>query len=72
MVTKQAPHQASKTEYNRETQIELTEDWIRLLEKLSSEYHERLIKADYMGHLVAIDTFLVDTLKGTGRFIFRR
>jgi len=54
-------------EHHRETQIELTENQIRLLEKFSPEYRERHIQADYTGHLVAMDTFLVGTLKGIGR-----
>lgn len=54
-------------EYHRETQMDLTEDQVRLLEKFSPEYRERHIQADFTGHLVAIDTFLVGTLKGIGR-----
>jgi len=51
----------------RETKIELTESQIRLLEKFSPEYRERHIQADFSGQLVAMDTFLVGTLKGIGR-----
>ena len=52
---------------HRERQIELTERQIALLEKFSPEYRERHIQADYTGHLVAMDTFMVGTLKGIGR-----
>jgi transposase InsO family protein len=54
-------------QHHRETQIELTESQIRLLEKFSPEYRERHIQADFSGQLVAMDTFLVGTLKGIGR-----
>ncbi|HOT47115.1 MAG TPA: IS481 family transposase [Spirochaetota bacterium] len=54
-------------EHQRDTQIELTEEQVRLLEKFSPEYRERHIQADFTGHLVAMDAFLVGTLKGIGR-----
>ncbi len=54
-------------EYHRETKIELTDNQIRLLERFNPEYRERHIQADYTGDLVAMDTFLVGTLKGIGR-----
>lgn len=54
-------------QHHRETQFELSGEQVRLLEKFSPEYRERHIQADYTGHLVAMDTFLVGTLKGIGR-----
>ena len=54
-------------QHHRETQFELTENQVRLLEKFSPEYRERHVQADYTGQLVAMDTFLVGTLKGIGR-----
>ena len=45
----------------------LTEQHIALLEKFSPEFRERHIKADFTGELVAMDTFMVGTLKGIGR-----
>jgi len=53
--------------HHRETRIELTETQIQLLERFSPEYRERHIEADFTGHLVAMDTFMVGTLKGIGR-----
>jgi transposase InsO family protein len=47
--------------------IELTEKHIQLLERFDPEFRERHIKADYTGQLVAIDTFMVGTLKGVGK-----
>ena len=47
--------------------IQLTEQHIALLEKFSPEFRERHIKADFTGELVAMDTFMVGTLKGIGR-----
>ena len=47
--------------------IQLTEQHITLLEKFSPEFRERHIKADFTGELVAMDTFMVGTLKGIGR-----
>ena len=38
-----------------------------LLEKFSPEFRERHIEANFTGDLVAVDTFLVGTLKGVGR-----
>lgn len=54
-------------QHHRETSFELSEEQVRLLEKFSPEYRERHIQADYTGQLVAMDTFLVGTLKGIGR-----
>ena len=47
--------------------IELSEDQIRLLERFSPEFRERHIETRFTGDLVAVDTFLVGTLKGVGR-----
>lgn len=54
-------------QHHRETRIELNENQIRLLERFNPEYRERHIQADYTGQLVAMDTFMVGTLKGIGR-----
>ena len=51
----------------RDKKIELSEEQIRLLERFSPEFRERHIEVEYTGQLVAIDTFLVGTLKGVGR-----
>jgi len=51
----------------KNTCTQLTEKHIALLEKFSPEFRERHIKADYTGELVAMDTFMVGTLKGIGR-----
>lgn len=51
----------------RDQNIELTENHIRLLERFDPEFRERHIQADYSGQLVAIDTFMVGTLKGIGK-----
>lgn len=53
--------------YARDTPIELTEAQIRMLERFEPEFRERHIIADYPGHLVAHDTFMVGHLKGVGR-----
>jgi len=51
----------------REQQIELSEDQVRLLERFSPEFRERHIETRHTGDLVAVDTFMVGTLKGIGR-----
>ena len=51
----------------REQSIDLTEAQVRLLERFEPEFRERHIAADYPGHLVAQDTFMVGSLKGVGR-----
>ena len=51
----------------RDQNIELSENHIKLLERFDPEFRERHIKADNTGDLVAIDTFMVGTLKGIGR-----
>jgi len=45
----------------------LTEEQVRLLEKHSPEFRERHIETHFTGDLVAVDTFMVGTLKGVGR-----
>lgn len=47
--------------------IELTDEQIKLLERFSPEFRERHIETHFTGDLVAVDTFLVGTLKGVGR-----
>lgn len=54
-------------QHSQETKIELSENHIRLLERFSPEFRERHIQADFTGDLVAMDTFMVGTLKGIGR-----
>ena len=51
----------------RDNNIELTDKHIQLLERFDPEFRERHIQADYTGHLVAIDTFMVGNLKGIGK-----
>jgi transposase InsO family protein len=51
----------------KDNNIPLTEQHIILLEKFDSEFRERHIQADYTGHLVALDTFMVGNLKGIGK-----
>lgn len=51
----------------RNQKIQLTEKQIRLLERFSPEFRERHIQTSYTGELVAVDTFLVGSLKGVGR-----
>lgn len=47
--------------------IELSEEQIRVLEKASPEFRERHIHTRFTGDLVAVDTFMVGSLKGVGR-----
>ena len=54
-------------QHHKNNHIELTENHIRLLEKFDPEFRERHIQADFTGHLVAIDTFMVGNLKGIGK-----
>lgn len=54
-------------EHVRSEKVELTEDQIKLLEKFSPEFRDRHINVHKTGELVAMDTFLVGTLKGVGR-----
>ncbi len=47
--------------------FKLSDKQIRMLERFDPEFRERHIHADFPGHLVAVDTFLVGALKGVGR-----
>ena len=51
----------------RESDFELTEEQILLLERFDPEYRERQIEVKKTGELVAADTFFVGTLKGVGK-----
>jgi transposase InsO family protein len=51
----------------REQRIKLTDEQVRLLERFSPEFRERHIETSHTGDLVAVDTFMVGTLKGVGR-----
>ena len=50
-----------------ERRIDLSEEQIRQLERFSPEFRERHIEAPHTGALVAVDTFMVGTLKGVGK-----
>lgn len=50
-----------------ERKIELTDEQIKHLERFSPEFRERHIETNFTGDLVAVDTFMVGTLKGIGR-----
>jgi len=54
-------------EHHREKKIELTDEQVILLERFSPEFRERHIEVNKTGELVAMDTFMVGTLKGIGR-----
>ena len=47
--------------------IELSDEQIRYLERFSPEFRERHIEAPHTGALVAVDTFMVGSLKGIGK-----
>lgn len=47
--------------------IKLTDEQIHLLERFSPEFRERHIETKHTGHLLAVDTFYVGSLKGVGR-----
>ena len=51
----------------REQKLELTDSQIRVLERFSPEFRERHIETKHTGDLVAVDTFMVGSLKGVGR-----
>lgn len=53
--------------HQREQKIELSDEQIRLLERFNPEFKQRHIETSHTGQLVAIDTFMVGTLKGVGR-----
>lgn len=50
-----------------ERQVDLTDEQIKALERFSPEFRERHIEAPHTGALVAVDTFMVGSLKGVGR-----
>jgi len=47
--------------------LELTEEQIRLLEKANPCFRERHVESLYPGYLLCQDTFMVGTIKGVGR-----
>jgi transposase InsO family protein len=49
------------------TEIELTEEQIRLLEKANPCFRERNVESLYPGYLLSQDTFMVGVMKGVGR-----
>jgi len=49
------------------TDIELTAEQIRLLEKANPCFRERRVESPYPGYLLSQDTFLIGTIKGVGR-----
>lgn len=51
----------------REQNFELSDTQIRVLERFSPEFRERHIETKHTGDLVAVDTFMVGSLKGVGR-----
>jgi len=51
----------------REQSLELSEAQVPLLERFSPEFRDRHIEAEHTGSLVAVDTFMVGSLKGVGR-----
>jgi transposase InsO family protein len=51
----------------QEKTIELTPEQVRLLERFSPEFRDRHIETTHTGHTVAVDTFMVGSLKGVGR-----
>jgi transposase InsO family protein len=51
----------------QQNSLELSENHIKLLERFDPEFRERHIETDHTGQLVAIDTFMVGTLKGIGK-----
>ena len=51
----------------RDRKMPLSDEQIKHLERFSPEFRERHIETHFSGDLVAVDTFLVGTLKGVGR-----
>lgn len=47
--------------------LKLSDEQVRLLERFSPEFRDRHIEANHTGDLVAVDTFMVGSLKGVGR-----
>ncbi len=54
-------------EHVRGQKVELNDEQVRMLERFSPEFRERHIEARHSGDLVAVDTFMVGSLKGVGR-----
>lgn len=51
----------------RKEKMVLTDEQVRALERFSPEFRDRHIEVNYTGELVAVDTFMVGSLKGIGR-----
>jgi transposase InsO family protein len=51
----------------REQSFDLSCEQVKLLERFSPEFRERHIETEHTGSLVAVDTFLVGSLKGVGK-----
>lgn len=51
----------------REKKLDLSDEQVRALERFSPEFRERHIETQHTGDLVAVDTFLVGSIKGVGR-----
>jgi transposase InsO family protein len=49
------------------TDIDLTEEQVRLIEKANPCFRERKVESPYPGYLLSQDTFLVGVIKGVGR-----
>ncbi len=47
--------------------LDLTEEQIKLLEKTNPCFRERHVESLYPGHLLSQGTFMVGTIKGAGR-----
>lgn len=51
----------------REKKFDLSDEQVRALERFSPEFREHHIETQHTGDLVAVDTFLVGSIKGVGR-----
>lgn len=51
----------------RETKFDLSDEQVRALERFSPEFRDRHIETRHTGDLVAVDTFMVGSIKGVGR-----
>lgn len=54
-------------QHHKETGFTLTAEQVKQLERFSPEFRERHIETRHTGDLVAVDTFLVGSLKGVGK-----
>ncbi len=54
-------------EEKADTELDLSEEQIRLLEKANPCFRERHVESPYPGYLLCQDTFMVGTIKGIGR-----